>query len=203
MEKFMTLTDEKRNSIIDAALKSFAANGYKKTSASDIASAAGISKALIFHYFGTKKALYLYLIEYCYNIVLAEVTSNFDHTQTDFFERIKTATNIKVSVMKVHPDIMAFLTNVFLETDEEVKADIEAIFSRSYDIRNKIAFEGMDVSKFKDNVNPKAVINLLTLMAEGYGSTFSKTEFNLDQVTQEFFECLDMLKNNLYKECYL
>lgn len=56
MEKFLSLPMEKRNLIIDAALKSFGLHGYKKASISDIASSAGISKAMMFHYFGTKKS---------------------------------------------------------------------------------------------------------------------------------------------------
>lgn len=62
MEKFLNLPVEKQNIIIDAALKNFAVHGYKKTSISDIASSAGISKAMVFHYFGTKKELYVYLV---------------------------------------------------------------------------------------------------------------------------------------------
>ena len=49
MEKFLNLPVEKQNIIIDAALKNFAVHGYKKTSISDIASSAGISKAMVFH----------------------------------------------------------------------------------------------------------------------------------------------------------
>jgi AcrR family transcriptional regulator len=60
MEKFFNLSTEKQQKIVDAALASFGANGYKKTSIRDIAAEAGISKAMIFHYFGTKKQLYLY-----------------------------------------------------------------------------------------------------------------------------------------------
>jgi len=65
MEKFLNLPMEKQNSIIDAALKTFAVHGYKKTSISDISSSAGISKAMVFYYFGTKKELYLYLVNTC------------------------------------------------------------------------------------------------------------------------------------------
>ena len=110
MEKFLKLTGEKQNIIIDAAIKSFGTNGYKKSSISDIASAAGISKAMIFHYFGTKKALYIYLMELCGNMLMNEFNEKFDNTITDFFGRILIATNIKISVMKKHPEILSFLT---------------------------------------------------------------------------------------------
>jgi len=55
LDKFFSLPNEKQKIIIDAALRTFGANGYKKASTNDIAFAAGVSKAMIFHYFGTKK----------------------------------------------------------------------------------------------------------------------------------------------------
>lgn len=44
---------------------------------------------MIFHYFGTKKALYLYLINLCGDIMMNEVNEKFDNTVTDLFDRIK------------------------------------------------------------------------------------------------------------------
>lgn len=67
----------------------FSTNGYKKASVSDIAIATGISKALVCHYFGTKKALYLYLIDLCINTIMNELHQKFDTSVTDFFARIK------------------------------------------------------------------------------------------------------------------
>src|SRR5690625_358370 len=72
LEKFLNLTKEKQNSIIDSALKIFAKHGYRKTSISDIAKSAGISKAMVFHYFGTKKDLYLYLVNTCADSIATE-----------------------------------------------------------------------------------------------------------------------------------
>lgn len=204
MEKFWALPVEKQNTIIDAALKSFGANGYKKSSVSDIAATAGISKAMIFHYFGTKKALYLYLIDLCTNILMKEIHEKFDPTVTDFFERIKLSTNIEIAVMKKHPAIRSFLTSMYFEDDEEVKADIKVILAKGDAFRNTIAFDGMDASKFKEGIDPKLVLKMLTWLADGYANQLSnKNELNFDDLLGEFDECLQLLKNNFYKEEYL
>lgn len=207
LEKFFSLPAEKKNIIIDAALRSFATNGYKKSSVNDIATAAGISKAMIFHYFGTKKALYLYLIDLCGNIVMNEIDEKFDNTITDFFDRIKLSSHIKISVMKKHPAILSFLTSVYFESDDEVKEDIKDLLSKGEGFRNRIALDGMDASKFKENIDPKLVMKMLVWLAEGYTSQLSnKTDFaelELDVLFKEYFECMDLLKNNFYKEEYL
>ncbi len=205
LEKFLSLPVEKQNIIIDAALTCFGTNGYKKASISDIAAVAGISKALVFHYFGTKKALYLYLIDLCTHIIMNELHEKFDNAVTDFFDRIKLAASIEISVMKKHPAILSFLDNVYFENDDEVKADIKAILanSESESLRSKVAFEGTDTSKFKDDIDPKLVMKILTLLTDGYLSKMPKTEIDLDALCEEFDEYINLFKKNFYKEKYL
>lgn len=206
MEKFLSLSEEKQNLIIDAAFTCFGTNGYKKASISDIATSAGVSKALIFHYFGTKKALYLYLIELCGNILSNEINEKFDNSITDFFDRIKLLTNIKISVMKKHPAMLSFLNGVYFENDDEVKADIKTILANDQgeNLRNRITFKGMDTSKFKDDIDPKLVMKILTWLTEGYISKLTgKTEFDFDALCREFDECINLFKKNFYKEKYL
>jgi TetR/AcrR family transcriptional regulator len=204
MEKFFNLSVDKQKKIIDAALKSFAANGYKKTSVSDIASAAGISKAMIFHYFGTKKALYLYLIELCGNTIMNEIEEKFDYKVTDFFDRIRISANIKIAVMKKHPAIPAFLTSMYFETDEEVREDIKTILSKSEGFRSKITFNGMDYSKFKKGIDAKLVMKMLVYIAEGYMNQISnRKEVDYEAFFKEFEKFMDLLRNNFYKEEYV
>lgn len=204
MEKFFNLPIEKQKIIVDAALKSFGTNGYKKTSVSDIAAAAGISKAMIFHYFGTKKALYLYLIDLCGNMLMNEINEKFDYTVTDFFDRIKLISNIKISVMKEHHAILSFLSSMYLENDEELKEDIKAILAKGESFRNEIEFSDVDYSKFKDGIDLKLFMKMLTWITDGYASQLSsKVEPNYDVLFKEFENCLDLLKNNFYKEEYI
>lgn len=210
MEKFFSLPAEKQNSIIDASLRCFSANGYKKTSVSDISSAAGISKAMVFHYFGTKKALYLYLIDYCSGLVMKEMEERLDLTVNDFFERIRLSASIKTAVMKKHPAILAFLTNAYFETDDEVRDDLMALFEQGEGFRTQILSSGLDDSKFKENCDIKLLMKMLYWMAEGYASQLSikiqilkPEEIDLDEIFGDFYACLDMLRRNFYKEEYL
>lgn len=204
MEKFLSLGKEKQNIMIDAALKTFGTNGYKKASISDIAAAAGVSKAMIFHYFGTKKALYLYLITLCGDIMMNEVNEKFDDSVTDFFDRIKMSSNIEISVMKKHAAIPSFLGSMYFENDEEVKDDIQVILANGEEFRNKIAFHGVNTSKFKDGIDLKLVMKMLSWIADGYAKQLSnQSEVNFDDMCEEFNGCLDMLRNNFYKEEYV
>jgi AcrR family transcriptional regulator len=52
------LPDEKRKRIISISMEEFLNNGYSGASTNTITSKAGISKGLLFHYFGSKKELF-------------------------------------------------------------------------------------------------------------------------------------------------
>ncbi|WP_059046023.1 TetR/AcrR family transcriptional regulator [Paenibacillus rubinfantis] len=204
MEKFFSLPLEKQHTIIDAALTCFGTTGYKKTSINDIAAEAGISKAMVFHYFGTKKALYLYLINYCSDLVMNEIEAKYDHTVTDFFERIKQATNIKVAMVDKHPALLSFLTSVYFETHEEVRPEIKALFAKGEEVRNRMALTGVDESKFKEGIDLELLINMLTWMAEGFTNQMSReNKFDIKEITRGFLLCLDMLRSQFYRPEYL
>jgi AcrR family transcriptional regulator len=55
--------DERRAAILDSALEVFARHGYRGASIDDIAAAAGISKALIYEHFPSKRHLHMALLE--------------------------------------------------------------------------------------------------------------------------------------------
>lgn len=204
MEKFLSLSVEKQNIIINAALICFGTNGYKKASISDIAATASVSKALIFHYFGTKKALYLYLIELCQDIFVDTINKKFDSSVTDFFDRIKLVTDIEISIMEKHPALLSFLKSMYFENDEEVRDDIKVMLAndKGENLRCKL-YEGIDTFKFKDDIQPKMVIRILSLLTDGYLSKIREAGFDLDALVKEFDEYINLFKRNFYKEKYL
>ena len=53
----------RRRQLIDVALETFATYGFNETTMEDIASAAGVTKPLLYQHFASKRALYLELID--------------------------------------------------------------------------------------------------------------------------------------------
>jgi AcrR family transcriptional regulator len=62
--------EERRDSVLDAALEEFAAAGFEGTSTEDIARRAGISQPYLFRLFGTKKELYIATVARCFRETL-------------------------------------------------------------------------------------------------------------------------------------
>jgi len=59
--------------IIDVACRVFAESGYAGTSVADIAESAGISKPLIYNYFGSKDGLYATCVQHAAGTLAAEI----------------------------------------------------------------------------------------------------------------------------------
>ena len=85
--KFHALDDDKRERIISAAMKEFLI-GYKHASTDNIVREAGISKGLLFHYFGTKENLYRFLVEYVAETFTQEFLNVLNIRQPDILDSL-------------------------------------------------------------------------------------------------------------------
>lgn len=205
-EKFFDLPKEKQNAIINGAMHVFAKYKYKKATTEEIAKEAGISKALLFHYFGNKKGLYLFLYDYAVQKSYEQMKELKNKKDNDFFDKIIDAHNCKVKILLEHPDLMMFLTKVYFEENEDVKGLIKDGFKNST-VEAKINFfEDVDLTKFKDDVSPKQVLNIVFWMAEGFMKD-KKLEadkpVDLLKLNDEYVAHLEVLRKAFYKEEYL
>jgi AcrR family transcriptional regulator len=64
----------RRSQLLEVALERFAANGFHGTSMEEIADAAGVTKPVLYQHFGSKRTLYLELLETVGQELLQEVT---------------------------------------------------------------------------------------------------------------------------------
>ncbi|MGC6176734.1 TetR/AcrR family transcriptional regulator [Lacrimispora sp. 38-1] len=203
MEKLKELSEEKQQPIIEAALKCFGKHGYKKASMGDIAKGSGVSKPMLFHYFGTKRDLYLYLSEYVRTVMVDAYKRNKIDVCSDLFERITAASRMKMSILKKYPNILKFIISMFDETDEEVIDITKKIMPEAQQFSYSLVVKKEDAAKFKEGVDIDVVMRLMFLMAEGYAHEMSDGRCDLGEITEELEKTIHMLKCNLYKEEYL
>ena len=201
MENFLSLPEDKQKTIRNSALKVFGENGYKKASVKDIADEADISKSMVFHYFGTKKDLYLYLVDYCSKVLTGPLTSIQKDLPRDYFERMKVATEKQMGVLKDEPFFLKFLTSMLSESDPEVSEELQTYRDYAATFQSSYALDDMDFSKFKDDVDLKVVLRMMVWMAEGFSRNVSlESEEALDKYIDQFNEAVELLRSNLYKE---
>lgn len=205
--KFLSLNDEKRNRILNAAINEFAQKGYENASTNEIVKGANISKGLLFHYFKNKNDLYFFLYEHFVEVLMDEFFDEMDLDETDVFTRLKNVMMLKSQLMKKYPDIFNFIMAAQMETSSEVKSEL---IQKNNDlvIKNSAQlFENIDISKFKDGLDVQKAMNIIMWTLEGFGNQVLekvKRANNTDvDFTEEFVEIdsyLEILKKSFYRE---
>ena len=104
-----------KDSLLEAALKVFATNGYHGSSVSDIARQANVSKALFYHYFESKKDLLVIFAKRR----LEEWTPLIENLETvkNPKERISFLINFVLSELETKADWLRFLYMLYLSTE--------------------------------------------------------------------------------------
>jgi AcrR family transcriptional regulator len=92
----------RRARIATAAQESFAARGYEATSLGDIASAAGVSRPVLYDHFPSKKALFLWLLEQ-QQAELIEHVAGLVRGKGPPSERMREAIDALLAFVQAHP----------------------------------------------------------------------------------------------------
>lgn len=204
-EKFFELPEEKRRNIINAGMKVFGKNEYKRAVTDEIAFQAGISKGLLFYYFKNKKSLYLYLFEYCVDIMNQMVLDEGFKEIDDFFDLMEYGAQKKVSMLREYPYIMDFVMRAFYSQQEDISESISLKLQEVMEESFSVYFRNVDFSKFRDDVDAQYVFKMLTWMSEGY--LFEKQNagypLQVDEIMAEFQRWETIMKPMVYKEEYL
>jgi AcrR family transcriptional regulator len=166
--KIFTMEDSKRNALLTAAMNQFAKNGYKKTTTDEIILEAGISKGLLFHYFGTKKDLYIFLFEFANNTVMQDYYSRIDIKERDILERLSNLFLLKFQLINKYPAIFEFIASAFFEKDPTVAARINKYSNQLYFDAKDELLKDIDLSIFKDNINIDKAIEIIIFTFKGY-----------------------------------
>lgn len=196
-EKFFDLKKEKQDRFINAALKLFAENGYRKASTDEIVRQAGISKGLLFHYFGSKQGLYEFVYQYSTKYIRMEQARVLPADETDFFEIERLLETAKRNIMYTYPYMYVFVNRAFREEDATI-VQLVAESMDAYSAALADVYARADLSRFKEKIDPSAVLKMCIFIADGIlNEQFRDGNIRADDYLEEMTRYLLMLKENL------
>jgi TetR/AcrR family transcriptional regulator len=201
--KFFNLEKEKQDRIVNAAIKEFALKGFDHASTNEIVKEAGISKGLLFHYFGNKKQMFFFLFDYGIEIITEEFYKKVDLTEPDFFARVRQSVLIKMELLNIYPDIFKFIESAYLEDSLEVKGELEKKIKELNEINMGRVYEGIDFSKFRGDMDVTKVLKIITWTFEkmsdeelqkvklipGYDIDYQKVQAELEEYLNIMTKC--------------
>ncbi|MCM1254291.1 MAG: TetR/AcrR family transcriptional regulator [Clostridium sp.] len=201
-EKFFDLKKEKQDRMINASLKLFALNGYKHASTDDIVTEAGISKGLLFHYFGSKLGLYTFLYDYSVRFMKLELTRGVleSNHSSDYFEIRKQIEFAKMQVLKNYPYMQQFLDRSKSENVSEALLAIEEQRSVLPEVYASIMAQA-DTSLFMEKVDINKLDAMLDYTTKGLMTEhFQNASFHPEMLYEETVSYLMMMKEITYKK---
>ncbi len=90
-------TEENRKQILEAAKDVFSRNGFHRTDVNEIACMAGLGKGTVYRYFGSKKGLFLSLVDWGMSLLREEIAQKIRYTRKDPAKALKAAIRAYIS----------------------------------------------------------------------------------------------------------
>ncbi|MBO0455869.1 TetR/AcrR family transcriptional regulator [Enterococcus hulanensis] len=198
--------DAKIQGIINAALKEFAQRGYEEASTNRIAKAAGMSKALMFHYVKSKEELLLMLLDYCRRTIAEDYLNKMDLQEKDIFTRLLQSYTLQIELMKKNPWIFDF-TNLKIETNSAaINQKIAAMERTQQSLCADELFASIDESKFRPELDVERSKQLILwgnigftneILAELKNTDYEQIDYQT--ISAKLTQYLDDLKTVFYR----
>ncbi len=207
-ESFEKISDEKQAAIIQSGITEFSQKSYMDGSTDEITKNCGISKGLLFHYFGNKKNFYLYCLEVALKRLLTDVLMP---NQTDFYGIIFFYTDEKFKLCEKYPSEMHLVNMAAREMSAKVLDEKNELIVRymistrekSQQIMEKavtaLELKHINTEKLKDAITIYLAA-ILNKYLERYKETPELFFERSPEIKAEIKEYLDFMLNGVVKE---
>lgn len=206
LPKIKNLESKRKDAILNAALKEFATKGFDDASTNVIAKEAGISKGLMFHYVNSKRDLFLFLYDYCTEMIDKEYLDLINFNEQDIFEKLRQSYLLQLELIQKHPWIFEFINFSSTTKSDEINRELEKRTNEKLSLCHETMFDHVDESKFKAGLNFEKSKQLIFWSNIGFtnqileGIRDTKTsELDYDHILAELDGYLDELRKVFYQ----
>lgn len=207
-DHFFSISKEKQDIILKAAISVFAENGYLQSKTAKICEKAGISKGLIFHYFGSKKNLFLFIVDHITEEMLKKYYELMPQVPMELFELLSESTVIKLKIAAEMPESYQIIYEAYINPPQELKKELNERLNGMFANKRKDFAKLIDVSLFKEEIDPEIGIDLIWACAKGLQDLYLE-EFKaysaqevlsaMDEVNEKLMKHFAILKSALYR----
>lgn len=206
-ENFNSISEDRKKIILNACIEEFAEKGYERASTNNIVKKAGIPKGTLFYFFGSKKALYLYILEYAVAIFVKKFEAQSADLSSDIFDRLLQRGLQKLKMGRDEPLLYQIVFSAFMNAPEKLKAEINEKFAGLRENASTL-FDNIDTSGFRENINLEKAVEIISTLLEGvinkYLSLFKNCKPGealgiYDKLQTEVRHYFEILKYGIYK----
>ncbi len=184
---------ERTRAILLAARRIFERDGYEKAKMADIAAQVGVVEGTVFHYFGSKRALVLKVMEVFYLAITARVESGLRGIQGTR-ERLYFLVHYHLTTMRDNAELCGVILNASRDVDAELAKDIRLLNRKYTHGIVEVIRDGISAGDLRPDTSTPLVRNTL------YGSVEHAMWVQLaDQQTIEVKKSARQLTDMIYR----
>lgn len=183
------LDKTKKEKIMNASLEEFSEFGFDKASTDRISQRAGVSKGLIFHYFGSKENLYMITMNACVDDVLHEF-DNVEFVEKDFISKLMKVMKVKYDFFIKHPLHYKLMINGFYDSPKKLKKKLEHRYVELKQVSYGYIVDMIKELSVKQGISVEDIVTLIASVT----SVVEGKYINLITSESSTFECYDEVK---------
>lgn len=202
---FENLEITKQEAIRTACLEEFVRSGYSCASTNVMYKNAGISKGLLFYYFGSKKELFLYLVDYCTKLLSDSFYDGLVLEREDIFKRMIHLTLRKWALHEKYPLEYGLLAKLLLDCPPDIEQKINKMKKDNAERAMQTIMHNLDLSDLRPDIDKTKAVKMVLFVIEGFKSAnIEKYKLNprplselQDEIMLEMKEYLSMCRNGI------
>ncbi|QED29218.1 TetR/AcrR family transcriptional regulator [Microvenator marinus] len=155
VEKVQKSQNDKRQRILEGALKAFARKGFYNTKVSEIASEAGVADGTIYLYFKNKDDLLISLFEDRMEWVIERLETELADSPGDVFEKLRQVVDMHFKLALEEPDLAEFITVELRQSAKFMKEYKNPRFLDYLRILERIVEVGQEQGVIRKDIDPR------------------------------------------------
>jgi TetR/AcrR family fatty acid metabolism transcriptional regulator len=163
---------DKRNRILDAAVRVFARKGFYATRVSEVAKAAGVADGTIYLYFKSKDALLVSLFEHRVERLLAFLSTELPQAESAS-DRLKRIIELQLGLLEGERDLAEVVTVILRQSTKLMKEYAAPKFSAYLDAIAAVVADGQASGELRKDVSPHLAARAIFGALDGIAMTWA------------------------------
>ncbi len=163
---------DKRERILDAAVKVFARKGFHATRVSEVAKAAGVADGTIYLYFESKDHLLVSLFEHRVGRLLAYLETELPRASSAA-HRLRRIIELQLGLLEGERDLAEVITVILRQSSKLMREYAVPAFSAYLDAIASVIAEGQAAGELRDDVSPHLAARAVFGALDGIAMTWA------------------------------
>lgn len=153
--------NDKRERILEAALRVFAERGFYNAKVSEVARAAGVADGTIYLYFKNKDDLLIQLFEDRMDFLIQRLSEELERNGGTVVDRIRRLILLHLQIASIAPDLAEFITVELRQSSRFVKEYDNPKFSAYLHVLRDLVIEGQKEGSIRADLDPRLIVRTM------------------------------------------